>query len=196
MAKNQKLKQQLKAKKNNSKKNDSKKDKMKSANKVSKISNKKQNTKKDKTVKKKEVKTRTFKVTSPLKEKVKKVLKTNEKPKKVQKIKKSENSISSSDERKLKELEESFDKCTIVELKMILKKNNQVCTGTKTDLVQRCTQGKLWGALPNCSKCFGGKLRYNIKTGEYYCPGYMNDIDFVFCSFRATDGLTRNPWQD
>ena len=193
MAKNQKLKEKLKAKNHITKTH-----KNKSASKISKQSKKSQKmkVKKDKIVKKSEVKTKTDKVTSPLKEKVKKVLKSNEKPKKVKKSEKSSNNLFQSNANKLKELEEIFDKSSITELKLKLKNNNQVCTGTKYDLVQRCAQGKLFGALPNCSKCFGGKLRFDINKGEYKCPGYMNDTDFVFCNFRATDGITRNPWQD
>ena len=153
MAKNQKLKEKLKAKNHNTKTH-----KNKSASKISKQSKKSQKmkVKKDKIVKKSEVKTKTDKVTSPLKEKVKKVLKSNEKPKKVKKSEKSSNNLFQSNANKLKELEEKFDKSSITELKLKLKNNNQVCTGTKYDLVQRCAQGKLFGALPNCSKCFGG----------------------------------------
>jgi len=193
MAKNQKLKEKIKAKNNNTKTQ-----KNKSASKISEDSKKspKASGKKDKIAKKTEVKTKTDKVTSPLKEKVKKVLKSNEKPKKVKKSKKSKNNLFQSDENKLKELEELFEKSSVSDLKLKLKNNNQVCSGNKYDLVQRCAQGKLFGALPNCPKCFGGKLRFDINKGEYKCPGYMNDTDFVFCNFKATDGITRNPWQD
>ncbi len=31
----------------------------------------------------------------------------------------------------------------------------------------------LLGAIPNCSSCAGGKLRYNLLEGTYTCPGYM-----------------------
>jgi hypothetical protein len=186
MAKNQKLKEKLISGKKVNKKAKSKK--------VEKNSKKTKN--KDKTPKKKEVKVKNDKVSSPLKEKVKKVMKSNEKPKKVKKAEKVGFKVSHSDNDKLNEYEELFERKTIAELKSILKQNNQVSSGTKVDLVQRCAQGKLWGALPNCPECFGGKLRFDLKSGEYKCPGYMNDTDFVFCKYRATDGIVRNPWQD
>jgi hypothetical protein len=31
----------------------------------------------------------------------------------------------------------------------------------------------LLGAIPNCSSCAGGKLRFNYQEGTYSCPGYM-----------------------
>jgi hypothetical protein len=49
-------------------------------------------------------------------------------------------------------------------------------------LVARCADGKQFGRIPNCSKCGGGKLRFNRLTGKYNCPGYMEDTDFVNCS--------------
>jgi hypothetical protein len=58
-----------------------------------------------------------------------------------------------------------------------------------------CT-GKLLGALPICPVCFKGKLRFKMSTSEYKCPGYMDDTDFKFCKFKATEGVTRNEWSD
>ena len=186
MAKNQKLKGRL----------NSAKGKIKNNKKGSIAKNLSKKQKKVKNVSKKEVKIDTVKVSSALKEKTKKVFNSNEKQKKTKKQEKVGFSISQADESKLREFEEYFDRKSMVDLKSILKKNNQVCSGTKSDLVQRCSQGKLFGGLPNCSLCFGGKLRFNIKTGEYYCPGFMNDTEFSFCKFRANDGIVRNPWQD
>ena len=185
MAKNQKLKGRLNSARGKIK------DKMRT---VAKNQSKKQ--KKVKRAKKKEVIVKTVKVSSALKEKTKKVFNSNEKQKKKKQQEKVGFSISQADEAKLKEFEEFFDSKNMAELKSILKNNNQVCSGTKSDLVERCSQGKLFGGLPNCSVCFGGKLRFNIKTGEYNCPGFMNDTEFSFCKFRATNGIVRNPWQD
>lgn len=183
MAKHHKLKDKLRKKENQrGKKKSSQKTQTKNINKTSK---------------KKEVITKNDKVSSLIKEKVKKVMMSNEKPKRVKKTEKTPRfTISQSDKTKLKENEDFFERKTIGELKLILKQNNQVCSGTKNVLTERCAQGKLWGALPNCPICFGGKLRFNIKTGEYLCPGYMNDTDFVFCKYRVTDGVLRNPWRE
>jgi hypothetical protein len=186
MAKNEKLKKKIKTQKEETK--------QKKRNGSKKVS--KKEVKKDSKVKKKEVKTNSDKVNSALKEKTKKVFKSSEKPKKVKKQQKSETKQSQTEIDKLKEYEEFFMDKNVAELKSILKRNNQVLTGAKNDLVRRCAQGKLWGALPNCSNCFGGKLRYNMTTGEYSCPGYMNDTEFIFCKFRAVDGIVRNEWID
>lgn len=39
--------------------------------------------------------------------------------------------------------------------------NNQPKTGNKTELAERCADGKLLGRTPSCSECGGGKLRFN-----------------------------------
>jgi hypothetical protein len=93
--------------------------------------------------------------------------------------------------------EKEFNKKSIGQLKAILRENNQIMSGNKGDLVERCSQGKLLGALPCCSKCGGGKLKFNIKTGVYFCPGYMDDTEFRNCSFKADfKDVIRNPWID
>ena len=51
-------------------------------------------------------------------------------------------------------------------------------TGTKADLVERIADCQVLGAIPKCSHCGGGQPRFNNKTGQYYCPGYMEDEDF------------------
>lgn len=33
--------------------------------------------------------------------------------------------------------------------------------GTKDELASKCADGKLFGKIPICSKCGGGKLRFN-----------------------------------
>ena len=105
--------------------------------------------------------------------------------------------FSDSQKKQLDQFEAVFSKKSIVELKSILKENNQIQSGSKKDLVDRCSQGKLLGSLPMCSKCSGGKLRFNIKTGQYYCPGYMDDTDFINCGFKPNFGdVLRNPWID
>lgn len=103
--------------------------------------------------------------------------------------------LSKDQKNELKRLSDMFLLKTINELKDLLKKNNQKISGSKPELVVRCSEGKLLGALPNCPKCFGGKLRFNIKTGEYSCPGYMEDTEMINCNFKSND-IQRNTWLD
>lgn len=49
-------------------------------------------------------------------------------------------------------------------------------------MVAKCADGKQFGRIPTCSKCGGGKLRFNREKGTYACPGYMEDTDFVHCN--------------
>ena len=56
--------------------------------------------------------------------------------------------------------------------------NKMPRTGTKADLVEKIADGKVLGAITKCPFCGGGQPRFNNKTGEYYCPGYMEDDEF------------------
>ena len=67
------------------------------------------------------------------------------------------------------------------QLKNILVINHQPKTGNKSELVEKCADGKLLGQIPLCKSCGGGKLRFNSTTGIYKCPGYMDDEDFKRC---------------
>jgi hypothetical protein len=164
-------------------------------NKVS-IRAKQKKQRRDNKVKRKVVIQKNDKADSKLKQKVKKVLRSNEKRRKVDKKPKNSFILSSTQKADLGKYQIELNSKNIKELKEILKKNNQVMTGIKGDLVERCAQGKVLGAVPNCPKCIAGKLRFNIKTGAYVCPGYMNDTDFVHCNFKATEGINRNTWVD
>ena len=89
---------------------------------------------------------------------------------------------------------EKFTSLSLDSLKALLKSNRQVVSGAKTELVQRCAEGSVLGALPSCPLCSGGKLRFNSKTGIYLCPGYMDDDVFKPCYYNSTT-VTRNQWQ-
>ena len=83
------------------------------------------------------------------------------------------------------------------DLKEMLKKNDQTCTGTKDELIEKIADGKVLGKIPRCSHCFGGRLRFNYKTGVYNCPGYRDDTDFHNChrTFKL-DEVKRDAWVD
>lgn len=49
-------------------------------------------------------------------------------------------------------------------------------------MATKCADGKQLGRIPTCSKCNGGKLRFDRATEMYKCPGYMEDTDFVHCN--------------
>ena len=40
-------------------------------------------------------------------------------------------------------------------------KNRQAKVGNKSELAERCADGKLLGAIPTCSACGGGRLRFD-----------------------------------
>ena len=62
-------------------------------------------------------------------------------------------------------------------------------TGTLKELISRCAEGKLLGALPHCPRCKGGKLRFNVKNGEYSCDGYLDkhgkQVNCVYVTWTA-----------
>lgn len=79
------------------------------------------------------------------------------------------------------------------ELKDLCKANKQVQSGSKTDLIQRCAEGKVLGQIPVCPLCGAGKLRFDIKTGIYKCPGYTDDETYLPCIF-SSGSVQRNTW--
>lgn len=98
---------------------------------------------------------------------------------------------------KYQELLTELNGWTNDQLKNALKKNEQSSTGNKKDLVAKVADGKVLGKIPRCPKCFGGRPKFDFKTGLYTCPGYRDDEDFKFCNKKYTmDELPRETWTD
>lgn len=95
--------------------------------------------------------------------------------------------------KSIKEAKEKFMEMSSDALKALLKANRQSSTGNKDELSQRCAEGLVLGAIPACPLCYAGRPRFELKTGIYKCPGYMDDADFKACFFESTD-LKRDPW--
>jgi hypothetical protein len=95
---------------------------------------------------------------------------------------------------KITKAEEELEGMTTDQLKALLKLNDQVLSGSKGELVQRAAHQVVMGAVPRCPLCSGGKLRYDIKTGQYQCPGFQDDDKYVACSF-TTQAIDRVPWR-
>jgi len=62
--------------------------------------------------------------------------------------------------------DDEFYSWTIPELKQLLEANDQLKGGTKPVLVARCADGKLYGGLPRCPQCGGGKLKVRRTQGR------------------------------
>ena len=97
----------------------------------------------------------------------------------------------------VEEKKESLSPLTVADLKERLKKNDQKCSGSKAELIDRVADGMVRGRIPRCPKCGAGRLRYDSENSLYRCPGYMDDTDFVFCRFKANaDEVKRDKWLD
>lgn len=119
-----------------------------------------------------------------------------ETPKKSKKEVKDKFELSEDQKIKLKEYQDEYQDKTNNDLKELLKKNGQIQTGKKEELVHRCAESKLLGALPACPKCSTGKLRFNYKTAIFRCPGQVDDAGtFIYCGFNSED-VKRNDWQE
>lgn len=94
---------------------------------------------------------------------------------------------------KLIQLIEELNQLTTNELKEECRLNDQKVSGIKKELVERVADGRVKGAIPRCPQCTGGKLRFNPRTGNYKCPGYMDDEDFVKCN-KVYKSLIRRKW--
>jgi hypothetical protein len=97
---------------------------------------------------------------------------------------------------KIAKAEEELEGMTVDQLKALLQLNDQIVSGSKSDLVQRAGHQMVMGAVPHCPLCKGGHLRYDIKTGEYQCPGFHDKVEDkpIPCSF-TTHTIHRKPWR-
>ena len=86
-------------------------------------------------------------------------------------------------------------KKTIADLKAMLRKNDQLVTGTRPELVERVVDRVTHGNLPRCPQCFLGRLRLN-RDGSMTCPGGYDDDEYKECGFTAPAGAVERPaWQ-
>jgi hypothetical protein len=95
----------------------------------------------------------------------------------------------------IKQAADAYQGQSLQSLKDLCKLNKQVISGTKGDLAQRCAEGRVLGQTPICPFCGGGKLRYEIKTGMYRCPGYTDDDAYKPCVFQSGQ-VVRTAWQE
>lgn len=97
-------------------------------------------------------------------------------------------------------LELRYSALSLPELKALCEANAQLKGGTKPELVQRCIDGKLHGALPRCPQCGGGLLKVVYAQphghggqGRFSCPGFHDGDAFQRCPYTATSAV-RLPW--
>lgn len=78
----------------------------------------------------------------------------------------------------------------------MLRSNMQSMSGNKDELVVKIADGIVLGRIPRCPKCYGGRPKFDVKTGTYNCPGYRDDVDFKNCHTTFTkEELQRDPWE-
>ena len=99
-------------------------------------------------------------------------------------------------------LDAKYSAFSVDKLKETLGLNNAIKSGAKQELIDRCVDGALYGALPRCPDCGGGVLKVTYPSkyghggeGRYYCPGYHDGDCFLRCSFTTTT-VARPTWQD
>jgi hypothetical protein len=82
-------------------------------------------------------------------------------------------------------------------LKQRLALNGQSKTGNKSELAEKCADGKVLGQIPHCPHCGGGRPKFSQETGTYKCAGYMDDDKFRNCNktFKIEE-IKRSKWID
>jgi len=66
-------------------------------------------------------------------------------------------------------------------LKAILRKNDQSMSGNKIVLLGKVADGLLFGKIPRCTQCGGGRPKFDMQTGTYICNGYQDDEVWKNC---------------
>jgi len=84
---------------------------------------------------------------------------------------------------------------TVSRLRSVLVRNGQKKGGNKDELINRCTDGIIYGALPKCPLCKTGFLYY--ATGMYRCNGTFDRQAQrkTLCSYE-TDEVKRTKWKN
>lgn len=103
-------------------------------------------------------------------------------------------------EKREKEFEEHLTKIfgyKNEDLKNLLQKNGQSKSGNKIDLLTRVADGMMFGSIPFCSNCGGGRPKLDLLSGVYYCKGYMDDDKWQYCrkSFDFEE-IKRDKWKE
>jgi hypothetical protein len=95
-----------------------------------------------------------------------------------------------SDKNKFKDLYTQNMNKTRAELQRLCALNDLPKSAGKEVLAERVADGILLGSIPKCPSCNGGRPRFNIFSGKYFCPGFIDggyfysDLgdDYVFCN--------------
>lgn len=102
----------------------------------------------------------------------------------------------------LKANQRMFEKMTVDEMKHQLREQDQLITGHRRELIERCADLRTYGLLPRCPQCGGGKLhvRYRLPVahegmGRFRCPGFYEEDHFHWCKYRS-EREYRAPWID
>merc|ERR1711934_18230 len=106
------------------------------------------------------------------------------------------------DEIAFRKVEAEFAALSVAGLKDLLRLNDQKVTGNKDALVFMCTDAKLYGCLPKCPECGGGRMQVSYATrwghggqGKWRCKGYYDDDEFVHCN-HSEEYMDRPAWKD
>ena len=105
------------------------------------------------------------------------------------------------------ELTAKYSAMSVTELNQWLKANRVVKgAANKANMVARCVDGELFGAIPSCPRCVTGKLKVTYASldahggqGEWTCRGAFDEAIGmrVKCYFTARPGeVTRLQWRD
>ena len=93
-----------------------------------------------------------------------------------------------------------FSHLSVPALKGCLRSNQQLMSGNKGDLVERCIDRKVYGNLPRCGICGIGRLKVTYERpfghggqGTFTCPGGYDDDEYKRCSFRSRQ-VQRPEW--
>lgn len=96
------------------------------------------------------------------------------------------------------ELHEKYKSFTLEGLKDFMRWNKQPIAGTKPELIMRCIDGEINGAIPSCPE-IGCKGKLRLDAGKVACGGaYSEELGtFVRCYFSAeASAITRLAWRE
>ncbi len=125
-------------------------------------------------------------------------LRENKKVKEMKKKKaESENFMTEERIEKMKAILIKIQNYSNAQLKDLLRKNGQSMSGNKTELLGKVVDGMMFGKVPKCPTCNGGRPKMDLATGHYHCSGYYEDEAFFQCdAVFDFSQLSREPWEN
>ena len=86
-----------------------------------------------------------------------------------------------------------YNKYNLSDLKEMMNKNSQNIEGNKSEILERISEGIIFGRIPKCINCSENSLKFSKKIGSYIC--FKEKINSCLDKFKPNE-VERLRWID